>query len=232
MAAMADLPCWHCDAAESEENVRLLAVLRPRTAARGGPATLYRCLRCGVDNLVERNPAGEIRLAPPTVGNVSSPTVVRAVLAAARRWVALNADARAEFLARTEFPARTDTDGATHRAVATRQGTRPPPAPPPDVELGGAAEREPPLPRTAGEISEVAGLIDAYEVLGVALTATKGELSKRYRELARKCHPDRVADLDDEIRRVADRKFRRLTRAYEIIMDQFDEGSPSGSYSK
>ena len=45
-------------------------------------------------------------------------------------------------------------------------------------------------------------------------------MKTRYRELSKKCHPDRVADLDDEIRRVAAARFREITEAYELIIDQ------------
>jgi DnaJ-domain-containing protein 1 len=156
-----------------------------------------------VDNLLERNPAGEFLLSPPTVAQVSSPTLKGAVIASARRWIAANGPDREEFLTRVD---------ARPRPVTEAESAAPTPS-----EPKAAPEPEPlPLPDI-----EVAGLIDAYEVLGVPLTAKQAELSKRYRELARKCHPDRVADLDEEIRKVADRKFRRLTRAYEIVMAQF-----------
>jgi curved DNA-binding protein CbpA len=34
----------------------------------------------------------------------------------------------------------------------------------------------------------------------------------------RKCHPDRVADLDEEIRRTAERRFREIREAYERLV--------------
>ncbi len=43
-------------------------------------------------------------------------------------------------------------------------------------------------------------------------------MRRSYRELSKRCHPDRVADLDEEIRKVAERRFREIRRAYERIL--------------
>ena len=44
------------------------------------------------------------------------------------------------------------------------------------------------------------------------------EIRKRYRELVKKCHPDRVADLDEEIRRTAEWRFREIRNAYDTLV--------------
>ena len=54
---------------------------------------------------------------------------------------------------------------------------------------------------------------DYYEVLGVPRTATKEEIQRSYRKLARKCHPD-VSKAKD-----AEEKFKEITEAYEVLKD-------------
>jgi molecular chaperone DnaJ len=56
---------------------------------------------------------------------------------------------------------------------------------------------------------------DYYEVLGVSRNATKEEIKKAYRRLAREYHPD-VSKLD---RKVAEEKFKELSEAYEVLVD-------------
>lgn len=54
---------------------------------------------------------------------------------------------------------------------------------------------------------------DYYEVLGVPRTATKEEIQRSYRKLARKYHPD-VNKAKD-----AEEKFKEVTEAYEVLKD-------------
>jgi molecular chaperone DnaJ len=56
---------------------------------------------------------------------------------------------------------------------------------------------------------------DYYEVLGVARTATEVEITKSYRSLAMKHHPDRnPGDAEAEVR------FKEIAEAYEVLRDQ------------
>jgi len=57
---------------------------------------------------------------------------------------------------------------------------------------------------------------DYYEVLGVARNASADEIKKAYRKLAREYHPD-VSKLD---RKVAEEKFKELSEAYEVLVDE------------
>jgi curved DNA-binding protein len=55
---------------------------------------------------------------------------------------------------------------------------------------------------------------DYYSVLGVAKTAGKADIKKKYRELARKYHPDvNVTDKDAGV------KFGEISEAYEVLSD-------------
>ena len=54
---------------------------------------------------------------------------------------------------------------------------------------------------------------DYYEVLGVARTATKEELKKQYRGLARQYHPDVNSEAD------AGERFKEISEAYEVLSD-------------
>jgi len=54
---------------------------------------------------------------------------------------------------------------------------------------------------------------DYYEVLGVAQNATKSEMKKAYRQLARQYHPDVNSDDD------ASERFKEISEAYEVLSD-------------
>ncbi|MHC4470284.1 MAG: J domain-containing protein [Planctomycetota bacterium] len=199
--------CWHCEQ-EANDSLEYEAVLVPRTAERGGPLYVYRCPGCGVDCVLERNAPGEHLLSPPHLAGIRSITVRGSTFSAARSWAAEHREERREFLSRDGPP---------------REDVEPPEAPPPDPPMedqdpaSSAAKEEAP----AGEdLSDASDFLEAYAVLDLPLTAKPDEVRKRYRQLSKKCHPDRVADLDEEIRRVAAERFRRISEAYERIRDQ------------
>jgi uncharacterized membrane protein YkvA (DUF1232 family) len=55
---------------------------------------------------------------------------------------------------------------------------------------------------------------DPYAVLGVGRNAAPAEIARAYREQMKRYHPDRVADLGDELRRLAHEKTVAIQRAY------------------
>ncbi|XP_041448906.1 dnaJ homolog subfamily B member 6 isoform X2 [Drosophila obscura] len=59
-------------------------------------------------------------------------------------------------------------------------------------------------------------MVDYYQVLDVARTATDSEVKKAYRKLALKWHPDKNPDNLDE----ANKRFRELSEAYEVLSDE------------
>lgn len=56
---------------------------------------------------------------------------------------------------------------------------------------------------------------DFYEILGVAKNATTEQISKSYRRLALKYHPDRNKDNEE-----ASAKFKSIAEAYEVLSDE------------
>ncbi|XP_041374208.1 dnaJ homolog subfamily C member 22-like [Gigantopelta aegis] len=60
-----------------------------------------------------------------------------------------------------------------------------------------------------------AGEANAYKVLELDHSATQEEITKRYRELSRKWHPDRHKDL--EAKAEAQKKFIEIQEAYDIL---------------
>lgn len=57
----------------------------------------------------------------------------------------------------------------------------------------------------------------SYEILGISRSATNDEIKKAYRSMAIKYHPDKVANLGDDIQNGAKAKFQTLSDAYEKI---------------
>lgn len=75
---------------------------------------------------------------------------------------------------------------------------------------------------------------DYYKILGVAKGASAEIIKKSYRELARKNHPDKVAELDPELQTLAARKMEAINEAYTVLSDPdkrkaYDNGTLRGS---
>ena len=60
-------------------------------------------------------------------------------------------------------------------------------------------------------------LDDAYNVLGLTPNATDAEVKQAYKRLAIQFHPDRVANLGEDVRKAATLKLQKLNEAKEII---------------
>ena len=57
----------------------------------------------------------------------------------------------------------------------------------------------------------------AYDVLEIPVDATIDEVKKAYREMAKKHHPDKVANLGEDVKKAATEKFQKISAAYEEI---------------
>lgn len=61
------------------------------------------------------------------------------------------------------------------------------------------------------------GKENCYDVLDVRRDSSKSEIAKKYRQLARKCHPD--LHREKEAKEEAEEKFKQIATAYEILKD-------------
>ena len=60
----------------------------------------------------------------------------------------------------------------------------------------------------------------AYTALEIQPTATDDEIKKAYRTMAKKYHPDTVANLGEDVKRKATEKFRAINEAYNELKSQ------------
>ena len=58
-------------------------------------------------------------------------------------------------------------------------------------------------------------MTDPYVVLGVSRTASDEEIKKKYRELARKYHPDNYAN--NPLADLAQEKMKQINEAYDVV---------------
>jgi hypothetical protein len=73
------------------------------------------------------------------------------------------------------------------------------------------------VPQT-GAAPNLDALLDAYAVLGLDHTATPREARRAYREMARRHHPDRVAD-GTPARGEATTRMAAINHAYDLVRD-------------
>jgi len=57
----------------------------------------------------------------------------------------------------------------------------------------------------------------AYKILEIDTDASPEEIKRAYRKMANKYHPDKVAHLGDELKHLAEEKFKTINTAYQQI---------------
>jgi DnaJ-class molecular chaperone len=96
-------------------------------------------------------------------------------------------------------------------------------------EYVAGREGRPEPARTQRPASELRSVGPAWwQVLEVPREASLREVTVAYRERIRKNHPDKVAHLSAQIRRVAEDETRRLNAAYEEAQRALGGGGKSG----
>ena len=185
--------CRQCGRAFTAGEVTGIGILRPRPAAAGGPTIEFPCPGCRT--VLRLVPHGNGRYAPPGMPPPPEPTAQERRLPWEKADESPDAPSSAAPRIETPRPPRPDRRGATAAAAHEREpnGTVPAPDPPLDAAR-------------------------ALSILGVAAGASAAEIELAYRERALQCHPDKVAHLDADFVALAERKFRELAQARELLL--------------
>lgn len=73
--------------------------------------------------------------------------------------------------------------------------------------------------------------VNPFDVLGVSSMASPEEITKAYRSLAKKYHPDKYQERSEKVRQAAERRMAELNEAYKLARDRsqrFGDGSGDG----
>lgn len=196
MAPMDAGRCRSCGRPFTSGEVTGVGILRPRPATAGGPFVEFACPGC--KTVLRLVPHGQGRYGVPGAPPPPPPSE----------------DER-------RVPWKRATTGTAEREAPAAR-----PAPPPraarahDEGPAPEPERAPP-PRREGAApteEDPKDALAALRVLGVRETATIAEIESAYRDLALRCHPDKVAHLDPDFVALAERKFRRLQAARDLLL--------------
>jgi hypothetical protein len=82
--------------------------------------------------------------------------------------------------------------------------------------------------RSAEMLEREARLATARRTLGVSKKAGAEEISAAYRKLARTHHPDKVANLEPEVREYSERRMKEINAAYSELKRHWNDKSTDG----
>jgi hypothetical protein len=83
--------------------------------------------------------------------------------------------------------------------------------------------------RSAEILEKEARLAAARRALGVAKGAGAEEISAAYRKLAQTHHPDKVANLEPEVREYSEQRMKEINAAYSELKRQWNDPAPEGA---
>jgi len=61
---------------------------------------------------------------------------------------------------------------------------------------------------------------DPYTVLGIKRNASPEEIKKAYKQLVNKYHPDKVHHLGDDLKKLAEERFKEIQEAYQNLTNK------------
>jgi hypothetical protein len=99
-----------------------------------------------------------------------------------------------------------------------------------DKDAGRSSSKEGGEERRSAEILDrEARLATARRALGVAKGAGAEEISAAYRKLARTHHPDKVANLEPEVREYSEQRMKEINAAYAELKRQWNDPATEGT---
>ena len=252
-----DFQCWFCARAFERAEVEHEGMLVPRRRDEGGPYLVYTCPTCERTSRLERNLAGAFLATPPPIvpivdalfatfdANLAKSLAKKREhfqrRAGRREWffgqyadelraAGLRADGDAKQTRRAAAErARRQAEAARARRAKRRAAREPDPAPEPKApEEPSAPEPPSPEPKAAPPQPAPPPPSSPREVLGLPSEASRQDVVKAFRELAKRYHPDRFEALDSDFRELAHAKFLTIKAAYDALLEELPESPKSG----